>query len=79
VAIGQTEHVGRTKFGIASATGPRDLQKFERDQFPNSRRHQMPIYSIVFEIVVGDGQPAVIFAAMLSKLDLDAFEHPAGR
>jgi hypothetical protein len=78
VTIGQTEQIGRPKFGIASATGLGDLYELERDQFPDSWSNPHPMNSVVLEIVIGDGESAIVSPAMVRELDLDAIEHTSG-
>ena len=58
----------------------RHLKKTERLQLPDRGRDRLAMDSVFFELVVGDGQLAVVVAAMLRKLDADAIENaPSGQ
>jgi hypothetical protein len=74
-AIGEPEQVRGAILGIARPTGLGDLQKAQRDRFPDRWCDGMAVDAVGFKVVVGDRQLAVIGAAMARHLDLDAVEH----
>ncbi len=71
-SISQSEEVGQPPFRITCASFPCDLQEAESYRLPHGRRDSVPINTVSDEIIVGDGQLAVVGTAMVGMLDLDA-------
>ena len=61
--------------GIAGAPRFGDLDELERNRLADGWRYATPVDAVMLEVVVGDGQSAVIMATMLGELDLDPVEH----
>ena len=72
--IGKAVQVRYAPFGIAGAALSGDHDEAKRDGFPDRGADRMPVYAVLLEIVVGNGKLAVIGAAMMRVLDLDAIE-----
>jgi len=80
VAEGQAEQIRLPPFGIAGAAGFGDFDKAERDDFADGGGDGATVNVVADEVVIGDRQLAVIGAAVVGELDLDAVEDaPCGQ
>src|SRR5262249_49481970 len=62
-------------FGIASAPWPSNLHEPKRNNFADCWGHTFPRNAKLYKVLVGDGEFAVIVAAMVGKLDLKTRKH----
>src|SRR5271154_3972415 len=79
LAIGQAVLVGAAILTVPGAAVLGDLDKPKRLHLADRRADGVTMDVIFHELVIGDGEVAVLLAAVLHVLDLDAVEHPAGR
>src|ERR1700722_17573185 len=74
----QSKQVGFSKLGITSAARARDLKETECYKLVNCGTYRMAMNSVIHEIIIGYGQPAIIASTMMGKFDFDAVEYFSG-
>jgi hypothetical protein len=52
-----------------------DLQEAQRYRFSDRQGYAVAVDAVALEVLVGDRQAAVIVAAVVTKLDLDATDN----
>jgi hypothetical protein len=79
VVVGQPKQIWMaSEVRLARSPAFRDLDKAERDGLADGWRYRMPVNAVVVKISVGDGQLAVVRAAVAGKLDLNPEEDAMG-
>lgn len=73
---GQPEQIWAAELGIAGASGLGDFGEPECDDFADAGPDAVAIYSKLAELLMRDGQGAVVFASVIAMFDQDAGEHP---
>jgi hypothetical protein len=74
MAVCQSKQVRLSKLGITRAPLSRDLQEAECRQLIDGRSDPMAMDTVFYEIIKGDGEPAVVFPTVVGQLDLYAIE-----
>jgi hypothetical protein len=77
--VGQPKQVRCAKFGIAGAAALGNLNKPERHAFPNSGTNCVAVNAVLMKVLIRDRQVAIVLAAVVRELDLEAIKHAARR
>lgn len=74
----EKEEVRQSKLSRAGPASLGHNEEAQRFKLPNGWRDGVAIDPVLHEMLIGDGQLAVVIAAVLRKLDADAIKHAVG-
>jgi hypothetical protein len=78
MAIGQPENIWPPEFRIACAAGLGDFQKAQCYGLADRGPDRVAVNAVAAEVVIGDGQLAVVDATMVGEFDFDPIQHAPG-